>query len=158
MESELEYLQLYFQSSHCQIILVLDKREVVGFSSALTLTEEDAAIRKPLLHGNKPLDNYLYIGEVMIKSPYRGQGILRHFFDTHENFARKNGFTDLLLMTVVRTKDHPLRPKGYRSLDPIWEHFGYHLLPNSHVEFTWKQIDTHGKHDNTLALWVKRLG
>lgn len=44
-----------------------------------------------------------------------------------------------------------------RSLDPIWEHFGFQRLPKVDIKITWKQIDTSREEQNLLEVWGKQL-
>lgn len=80
---EEEYLETYFKSPNATILLVFDNNKVVGFSNSIPLAEESDAMKAPFIAKGLDLNNYLYIGEVMLYSEYRGQGILRSYLVKH---------------------------------------------------------------------------
>lgn len=156
-EYEKEYLETYFKSKNSVILLVFDADDLVGFSNAIPLVEEMKEIQEPFLRMGIDIGAHLYVGEVMIQPPYRGRGLLRKFFEYHDASAVKQNCSKIVLMTVNRSDDHPCRPKNYNSPDPIWEHFGYHRLPEMDISMVWKQVDTHKDEVNRLALWQKHI-
>lgn len=157
IEYEREYLETYFKSENSIILLVFDKDKVVGFSNVIPFVEETAELKKPF-EGNKlDVKDYLYIGEVMLKDRYRGKGLLRKFFEHHENYAKEHGYPYLTFITSKRPDNHPMKPSDYRELGPIWEHFGYSLDDRLVAEFKWKQIDTGKEEENSLSFWVKEV-
>lgn len=154
---EEEYLETYFKSPHTAILLVFDGDKVVGFSNSIPLTEESDEMKAPFIQKGLNLNDYLYIGEVMIYTAYRGQGILRKFFEFHEAKARKEGCKYTVFMTVERPDDHPCKPDKYKSLDTTWRHFGYELIPGLQIQLAWTQVDTNRETDNTLSIWQKTI-
>lgn len=156
-EYEEDYLNTYFNSSHSAFMLVLDSGKVVGFSTSIPLAEELEEIQAPFKAHHLPVKDYLYVGEVMLEEPYRGQGILRKFLEYHEERAKILNIPHVTLMSVIRPEDHPMQTEKYRKLDPIWQHFGYKRLENMDVKIKWKQVDTHKDEENILALWVKEI-
>lgn len=157
-EYEQDYLDIYFKSENSRILLVFDGHNIVGFSNAIPLNEEMDEIQAPFVREGRQLSDYLYIGEVMIFPSYRGQGVLRAFFEYHEAYAKKLGLTNMTLMTVERAANHPLKPVDYKALEPIWEHFGFHKSSSLNISLSWNQIDTGQEEVNQLASWVKTLG
>lgn len=157
-EYEKEYLETYFKSKNSRILLAFDKEEVIGFSNNIPVFEELEEIQRAFQEQQINPEKYLYIGEVMIKPLYRGQGLLRKFLEYHENFAAKYAYDHLVFMTVKRPAHHPYKPENYRSLEPIWEHFGYHQHPDLDIRIRWKQIDSSQDEDNHLAVWCKSVG
>lgn len=154
-ETEKQFLGVFFNSQRSLILLVFDGDKVVGCSSSVPLDEESNVIQQPFLENNLNPKNYLYIGEVMLKKPYRGQGLLRKFFEHHENHAKAHGLKYPSFMTVKRPHSHSLRPSDYRDLGPIWQHFGYKLMPGMVVKSSWIQSDTLKEEHNELNIWVK---
>lgn len=156
IESEKEYLDVFFNSQKSLILLVFDGDKVVGCSSVVPLDEESDTIQKPFLDRNIDPKDYLYIGEAMIKKPYRNLGILGKFFvPAYNNHAKIHGFKHLVFITVNRAHSHPQRPSDYRNLEPIWQHFGYKLMPGMFVKASWLQSDTLKEEENELGVWIK---
>lgn len=154
---EKEYLETYFSCPDASVLLVFDGQEIVGFSNSIPLKYESKELTEPFTAFGCDVNDYLYIGEVMIKPAYRNQGLLRSFFTFHENRARNERYRFTSFMTVIRPDDHPLKPVDYRPLDPVWRHFGYELINNLEVHFSWVQIDTKEEMDNALAIWCKEI-
>ncbi len=154
---EKEYLRTYFESSNASILLVFDKGDIVGFSSSIPLSQETHELKRPFIEKGLDCNEYLYIGEVMIHPLYRGKGIARYFLEFHENKARQEGYEYTTFMTVDRPDDHPCKPKNFKPVDEIWQHFGYKLLPDMKVSMGWLQVDTETKTLNTLSLWYKKV-
>ena len=154
---EEEYLKTYFNSKEANILLVLDKNEVVGFSSSIPLAQESSELKDPFNEKKLNIDDYFYIGEVMLQPAYRGKGILRKFLEFHENKASENGYKYTIFMTVDRDDNHPLKPKDYKSLDNIWKHFGYAELAELKVSMNWPQVDTNIDTNNKLTIWFKNI-
>ncbi|MDR3647154.1 MAG: GNAT family N-acetyltransferase [Candidatus Babeliales bacterium] len=154
---EEEYLQTYFNSDEANILLVLDKDKVVGFSSSIPLAEESQDLKAPFNEKELYIKDYFYIGEVMLQPAYRGRGILRKFLEFHENQALKNGYKYTVFMTVDRENNHPSKPKDYKSLDNIWKHFGYVILPELKISLDWPQVGTNIYTNNKLSIWLKDI-
>lgn len=157
LDYESAYLETYFRSHNSAILLVFKGDTLLGFSNIIPLDEEMIEIQSAFSEKGMNLDEYLYIGEVMLDPICRGQGLARRFFEFHEAYAQEIGYSKLVFMTVQRPINHPERPKAYRGLEPIWQHFGYEKLPGVLVKIPWKQIDTGQEEDNTLDIWLKDL-
>ena len=157
IEYEREYLENYFKSDTSTILLVFDEGEVVAFSSSILLADELDEIKRPFLDRNLPVEEYLYIGEMMIKPEYRGKGLLRKFFESQESYAKQNGYQHAVFMTVKRDKNHPARPIEYKEIDPIWRHFGYERMQGIFIAMPWQRVDTGKEEMNYLDVWYKDI-
>lgn len=156
---EQEYLETYFKSQTARILLLFDKARIVGFSNSLLLSEETREVQHDFRAKGFNLSDYLYIGEGMLLPEYRRQNIIKiaGAFTYHQARARQCGSNHLLFMTVDRPEDHPRKPVGYQSLEPIWTHYGFKQMEDMKVALTWTQIDTGRDEANTLSLWSKNL-
>lgn len=157
LDYEKNYLETYFGSPNSAVLLVFKENTIVGFSNIIPLNEELEEIQAAFKENDLPVEDYLYIGEVILDPICRNQGLSRRFFDFHESYAQERGYSKLVFMTVKRPTNHPQRPKNYRPLEPIWRHFGYELLPGVAVKIPWKQVDTQEEEPNTLDVWFKEL-
>ncbi len=155
IEDERGYLETYFRSPDAVILLVFDNEKVVGFSNSIPLTQESEEMKAPFLKKGLNLEDYLYVGEVMLYPDYQHKGIVRKFFEFHEHKARAQGYSKIIFMTVERPENHILKPVNYKSLDAIWRHFGYEIVPGLIIDFEWNQIDTNKPTQNSLAIWRK---
>ncbi len=154
---ERDYLETYLCSDNAAILLAFADNKLVGFSNSLPLSQEVVDIKAPFINRGLNINNYLYIGEVMIYTEYRGKGLARKFLEFHESKARKEGYSHTVFMTVERPDDHPSKPHTYQSLDSMWQHFGYVRISDLLIHFVWKQIDTSTDVDNVLAIWQKNI-
>lgn len=155
LEYEKEYLETYFSCARAAILLIFDGDSVVGFSNSIPLADESDEIKAPFIEHGCNLSDYLYVGEVMLYPPYRGQGLLRQFFQFHETRAHQEGFSFITFMTVERPDNHPHKPHDYRPLDPIWNYFGYHKRDGFVIRLVWSQIDAQEEACNQLIVWQK---
>lgn len=157
LEDEEEYLNIYFSSINSIVLLVLDGDEVVGFSNSIPLNEEMEEIKTPFITNDIDIKKYLYIGELMIKEKYRNKNLSNIIAKSHEEHARENNYTNMVFMTVIRPDNHPLKPKNYRPLEPLWKSLGYKPLERMKINFTWKQVDGDIPQENQLGIWSKEL-
>jgi len=157
MEYEEEYLQPYLKSEKSKVMLVMDNEKIVGATTAIPLKDEVLDIREPFLQNNENINKIFYLGESLLLPEYRGQGTYKEFFRFREEVAKEQGYTKTAFMSVVRPADHPCKPKKYQSLEPIWQHFGYHCVPNLLVFFPWKEIGESAQSKKPLMIWMKNL-
>ncbi|NRB10457.1 MAG: GNAT family N-acetyltransferase [Rickettsiaceae bacterium] len=158
LEYEQEYLNMYFDSKNSLIQLVFDQHNnVVGFTSFIPLKETITEIQQPFINNNINIAEYYYFGDAIIKPSHRGQGILRELFSYNETTAQKKGYNNVVFMTVIRPDHHPIKPNNYRSLEPIWQYFGYKLLENIEINLAWEQVDSKKQENNTLRIWKNSL-
>ncbi len=75
----------------------------------------------------------------------------------YENICRAMGYSNLVFMTVKRAVDHPLKPENYRSLEPIWNYFGYFILEGVTITLSWSQVDAPEEVVNELSVWCKAV-
>lgn len=155
--SEEEFLETYFNCPDALLLGVFDGPDIVGFSSSIPLKYEPKELTEPFVTLGHNINDYFYIGVVMIHPSYRGQGLLRSFFEYHEDKARNEGYAFTCFITVKRADDHPCKPVDYKSLDPVWRHFGYELMNDLEVNFAWMRVDTQREMDNAHAVWSKEI-
>jgi hypothetical protein len=80
------------------------------------------------------------------------------FFEEREAAARGHGYTQACFCSVVRSDDHPARPKDYVPLDAFWEKRGYTRRPELVATFSWRDIGERGESDKPMVYWTKMLG
>ncbi len=158
MEEERSCLRFYLQAPQALAIVLLDGGEVVGLSTAMPLTDESPRLQKPFIEQGFDIERVFYLAESILLPAYRGRGWYRHLFEARERHARSCGdYEWATFCTVVRDMDHELRPSGYQSLEPIWEHFGYTRRDDLIAYYPWKQVDEAEETEKPLEFWVKRL-
>lgn len=157
-EYEREYLQKYVESEHSIAVLIFDGSDLVGCSTAIPLSDESDAFQRPFLKASITPDSVFYCGESVLLKDYRGLGVYKHFFTKRENHAQKLEKFDLIVFcAVVRPDDHPLRPKNYQPLDPVWKKFGYSKNPSLKAKFAWKDLNESEETEKEMVFWTKSL-
>lgn len=157
-EYEQKYLQKYIDSDESIAALIFDDERLVGASTGIPLQDEDDDFKKPFIEQNYDLEKIFYCGESILLPDYRGLGFYKHFFSEREHHARRLGRFDLISFCAVhREKAHPLRPKNYTPLDPIWSKYGYQKQPHLKTHFPWKDIHLGKETKKKMLFWTKEL-
>jgi len=153
---ESDYLESYATSNGGVIVLALDGERVVGVSTGLPLAEADDAFKRPFEEAGIPVEEVFYLGESLLETEYRGQGIGHRFFDEREAHAAALGYRITSFCAVERPADHPLCPPDYRSNDVFWTKRGYEKRPELQAILSWKQIDSPDEVENVLIFRTRK--
>lgn len=157
LEYESNYLKTYASCSESIMVVVFDKQTIVGASTAIPLEFETAECKQPFLEKGMNIPDIFYLGESVLLPQYRNQNIYRHFFYERESAAYEYGCHFTAFCAVKRPQDDPKQPKNYRSLDKIWEHFGYQKHPELCAYFEWKEVGEKSASKKPLIFWLKKL-
>lgn len=158
LDYERTYMRKFANASGAVAVVAFDGEAVAGASTGMPLIEADPDFQAPFADADMPLERIFYCAESVLRAPYRGQGLYRAFFDGRENHARALGGFDLsTFCAVVRPGDHPLKPTGASSLEPVWRHFGYTPHPERACHFNWKDVDQPSSTEKTLIFWEKDI-
>lgn len=156
---ERDYLKTYMQSDESIAVLVLDENKPVGVSTGLPMEDEEEEFKRPFLEHDYEPASVFYCGESILEKEYRGRGMYHRFFEEREAHAKRMGkFRWISFCAVQRPDDHPLKPKKYQPLDPIWRKYGYKKHPELTTTYVWKDIDEESESDKTMVFWMKKLG
>lgn len=158
IQYEENYLKTYTQSPNSLAVIVFDGDHAVGVSTGLPMEDEAEEFKKPFLKQGYNPEEIFYCGESILKNQYRGRGIYSRFFKEREDHAKRLGrFKTICFCGVVRPEEHPLRPKEYQPLDPIWKKFGYTKYPELTTTYVWKDIDKEKETGKEMVFWLKQL-
>ncbi len=139
------------------LVLALDGERAVGCATCFRLETEGPHLRLPFARAGLDVSRYAYFGESVLEPPYRGQGLGVGFFEARETHARTvHGIDRAVFCSVIRPRDHPLRPPGAGDLHKFWRKRGYHET-DLVCHMRWKQVDTADKVENALRFWEKQL-
>jgi GNAT superfamily N-acetyltransferase len=151
------YLQPYRESDAAILVGAFDGERLVGAATGTPMEDHAADFAAAFAGQGVALEDIFYCAESVLLPGYRGRGIGHAFFDAREDHARALGRSYCAFCGVVRPEDHPLRPEGYRPLDPFWRKRGYAPLPGAVAEFSWKDIDQPAETTHALQFWMRRL-
>ncbi len=155
---ERQYLQTCIDSPHSLAVLVRSGSDIVGASTCVPLSDEDAAFRQPFEYAGIDTGDVFYLAESVLLPEFRGRGIGRRFFDQREAHARSLGnFRYTAFCAVERPAYHPRRPTNYRPLDPFWQSRGYREQPHLQAHFPWRDLDDAEETEKTLTFWLREL-
>jgi GNAT superfamily N-acetyltransferase len=155
---ESRYLQTYFRCPDSLIVLARDENRIVGCATAIPLKFEESEFQKPFLEKKMAADTVMYFGESVLLPPYRGLGIGRNFLQKRIDYARTYpGIRWAAFCAVQRLADDPRRPSGYRSLDTLWQSFGFQAAPGMGTTYHWKEIDQAEETDQSMQFWLRAI-
>ena len=159
-DGDLAYEERYLQSyAKGDTILVgaFDGDRLVGAATGMPLSDHADDFAAALSGQPYAFDTVFYCAESVLLPGYRGQGAGHAFFDAREAHAKRLGFGFSAFCGVQRPNDHPLRPEGYRPLDPFWRKRGYAPLPGAVAQFSWRDIGAAEATQHSLQFWIKAL-
>lgn len=154
---ERDYLQSYRDSAGAIVVGAFDGDRLVGASTGMPLADHADDFAAAFAGTGLDLNQIFYCAESVLDPGYRGQGIGHRFFDLREAHARELGFAKCAFCGVQRPADHPMRPAGYRPLDPFWRARGYEPLPGAVAQFSWKDLGEASETLKPLQFWIRDL-
>lgn len=154
-EYERAYLETYALAKNSFVLAVYDGNEMIGATTAVPLSEETAAVRKPFEDNGTDISSTCYFGESLLLPYYRGRGIGHLFFDEREAFAKRLGHSLTTFCAVDRPEDHPLKPANYRPNNAFWQKRGYREQSDLTCEMWWKDRGQAGETRKQLTFWTK---
>lgn len=154
---EREYLAAYIASPDSVCVLAFDDGRVVGASTGLPLSDDQAAFQRPFLDRGEDVSRVFYFGESVLLPAYRGRGLGHAFFDYREAHARALGRFDLAAFCAVdRDPDDTRRPPEHRDNAAFWTKRGYARREGMTVHLEWNEIDR-GEISHALTFWTRSL-
>lgn len=158
LDYEKKYLKKFETATEAIIVLAFDNDQIIGASTGLPFSYEDATLKRTFVNAGRKPDDYFYFGESILRRQYRGLGIGNHFFDEREKHARHlKRFSHICFCTAKRPENDPMRPKEYRKLNSFWEKRGYKEHPELHAQISWKEIGEAQESPKEMIFWIKEL-
>lgn len=157
MEYEENYLKTLIEAPDNLIVMAFDGSEVIGAATALPLSHQTFNISQPIAEGGYNIDTIYYVGESIIREPYRGQGINTKFFHAAEHRAKSlSEFDFLAFCNVERSSDHPAYPTDYSEPRDYWSRLGFQ--PTDIIcNITWKDLYEASPSPKNLRFWIKSI-
>ncbi|WP_212525394.1 GNAT family N-acetyltransferase [Actibacterium sp. MT2.3-13A] len=157
LDYERRYMASYRDSRDAVLVGAFDGARLVGAATGTPMEDHAGDFAAAFAGTGHDLRDIFYCAESVLLPEYRGQGAGHAFFDAREAHARALGRRYSAFCAVVRPRDHPLRPAGYRPLDPFWRKRGYVPLDGAVAHFRWKDIDQPEQTEKPLQFWIKEL-
>ena len=157
MEYERAYLGTFAGSEGAVVVAAFDGSRMVGAATGSTLAAHADDFAAALDGTEHSVDEMFYHAESVLLPEYRGRGLGHEFFDGREAHARALNLPKACFCAVVRDPDHPLRPDGYRPLDPFWRRRGYAPIPGAIAHFDWTDVGEGAPSRHPLQMWMRPL-
>lgn len=160
MEYEAKYLAGLVSNPHAVVAVARDNAQIIGFVTALPLVSDFDIVKEFNAHFqtlNRNIQDYCYIGEIIIHPDYRGNGLALEMTQRIEQDMQQRGFKGACFLCVVRDPDHPLRPADYLEIDGLCQRANY-IKTDIVSQFEWPTIQADGScrnMQNPMVLWIK---
>lgn len=156
-EYEERYLQVYIEAPGAVVVAAFEDKTLIGAATGCPLLSHYDDFSAALSGTDLPLASTFYCAESVLLPAYRGRGLGHAFFDGREAQAHNLGCSHSAFCAVIRPEDHPLKPDGYRKLDPFWRKRGYAPLRGGVAQFDWQDVDQSAETTHQLQFWSKPL-
>ena len=158
LEYEQGYLRKFSESPGAVIVAASDGPRIVGAATASPMIGHADAFAEPFRARGYDVSRIFYFGESVLLPAYRGRGIGVGFFQEREAHALGLGrFVHATFCGVIRSPDHPRRPKDHVPLDAFWRKRGYAPIPGLIGRLSWQDLDEAEESEKPMQFWIKRL-
>lgn len=157
LDYERQYISTFMKSPGAVVIGAFDGEQLVGAATASPLTDHFDEFGAPFAQRGLDPADYFYFGESVLRKNYRGQGIGVRFFEEREAAARDQGFGACVFASVIRPKDHPMRPADYSPLNAFWAKRGYQRIEGLETSFSWRDIGDEAETAKPMEFWSRQL-
>ena len=161
-EGNLEYESMYMHEceENPEAVLIVGERkgEILGFTTGIpigTMSDLLKSLRTKLPNAHE----YYYLAECIFAPTVRGRGFAQKGIKLFEEVVNDLGYKKICFLTVIRDKNHPLRPARYLDKDPIWQRWKYQKTELV-LEFPWPTIQEDGSvidFLNPMRFWEKDI-
>jgi len=157
-------LQIYrFHVDGALFVVARCGERIIGIAGGMSAEAKKKYIDLLSQHAEYQAGKSLYVAEVVVDKEFQQQGVGREIMRLYEQAARDMGYTDLYLITVVRSDDHPLKPEVFIDLHAAWQKLGF---TPTHITAPWQWSTRCGVPgdevpitiDNMIRLWHKKIG
>ncbi|MFN7115345.1 MAG: GNAT family N-acetyltransferase [Saprospiraceae bacterium] len=157
MDYETQYLKTLIDAPDNFIVMAFNGSEVVGAATGLPLAHETFNISQPIEQGGYNIDTIYYLGESIIRKPYRSNGINTRFFQAAEHRAKSLGeYEFLAFCNIERSPDHPASPEHYAEPRKHWCSLGFQ--PTDIIcNISWKDLQESTASPKNLRFWIKSI-
>lgn len=157
-EYEKEYLKTYAASARSFLFAVFDRKQMVGATTCIPLSDETVEVRRPFEEAGFGVDKVFYLGESILLPKYRGFGLGHKFFEKREAHAKHFGsFEYCCFCSVERGDSHPSKPENYRGNDAFWIKRGYKKEPSLQSFMEWTDVGEDESTAKKMIFWIKKI-
>lgn len=161
-EYEKSYIKGFIEGQNSVLGIVEIDSNIIGVATAMPLRCEAEIVKDVELEFHKmgfKIDEFFYIGEVIVKKGYRGNKISSRLLETVEKYFLNLGFKYACLSTVERDIEDSRRPKNYSDIDKLCLYNGY-TKTKIYSDYSWPMKSDDGSIRevvNEMVYWIKKL-
>ncbi len=154
---EHEYLNKYVESDCSFLFTIWDNEKLVGATTCIALKDEAPEVIEPFEMAILDVSSIIYFGESILLNKYRNLGYGKLFMQKRVEFAQSFSWCKAVYFcSVERAENHPLKPKGYKSLHKFWSTQGFYPTELSTI-FEWKDIGEKIETEKKMNFWMKPI-
>lgn len=151
LEYEQEYSDYFSKDERAILIAAMQDERIIGFITGMPLSLENPLTKdvaqKLLAKGLTDISHYYYLGEAIVLAEYRKPLLIYNLFKKFKEETKNFTYQKIGILTVIRDKNHPLRPAGYRSIESILKYFKFHPT-DIIIDFEWPTFQASGEIEN----------
>lgn len=144
-------------SDRAFMFAAFDGEKMVGATTAAPLTDYFPIFAQAFEDYGIPAEKVCYFAESVLLPDYRGHGLGHLFFAEREKHAYQCGLSYASFASVVRPRNHPLRPRKWRRHDSFWQKHGYRKAEGLTARMVWKDINKETEDEKEMQFWIKVL-
>lgn len=162
IDAEYDYLKNYLTNNQSILVIAKSQKKIIGLATGVPVMSDFPllqGVRDEYLRRNIDPSLYYYYGEVIIDKNFRGKKIGSKLRQLMDEKIKTWNFHNVCVFTVIREKEHALRPKNYIDMEKILEHLGFQRS-GYEIHCKWPTIINKDKVEiieNTMELWEKRI-
>ena len=161
IQEENQYAQWLVQLPDTALAVAYEYDQPVGFISGTAFKDFDTHFKGSIdtfkSKGLNPED-YFYLAEAIITPSYQKIKLCGQLYRILENHVRNLGYKAICFVTESHAS-HPLKPRGYDSLEDMYHYAGFQKSDIS-IKFNWLTIQERGEpkdEEHILVYWFKYL-
>ena len=156
LKDEHEYLSHYSSSENSFLATAFSDNELIGAATGIPLTAAAPVTQQPFIDAHQKLEQWYYIGEVVLAPQWRHRGLGGLFLRALEDHAKELNYRFTTFCTIHRPPTHPSRPRGFVPLDEYWKKHGYERLTMT-CQLSWIDTGEGRPSAKQMDFWYKEL-
>lgn len=146
---EREYLQNY--ASNPKTLLILSQNGALMGCPLRDMSNH----YKPFLHSKMPIEEMYYLGEFVFEPGTEREELQVEMYQKFEEEVRKMGYSQIALYEIATEENDSREPKGYVSIEKLWEKMGFIKQSGIVLEVYWEEQGVEKLHH--LVGWIKKI-
>jgi GNAT superfamily N-acetyltransferase len=157
-EVEKSYLKNYAQCKDSLFIIATHQNKLIGCLSSIPFSNMAHESWAKILQSHFPIAPIFYLGDMLVLKEHRNRGLGTKMYNRfEEEIRKKQKFTQIAFIEVIRPNNDPKRPNDYHSLDAFWKKKGFIKHPELSSYISYKEIGKSTETDHAFLFQIKHL-